>query len=162
MDICVECNKNPREKGKSFCSEQCHRAYWNGPRFHGTQPVSKVFKPAGDSCPEVQCKHSSVIESPVVKPSEGKPPISLIPREAIIETAKCFDYGSKKHGRYAFHSGVEYTKLIDAALRHLFAIADGEDIDEESGNKHAGAVIANMAMLISMYSKPEFDDRKKS
>lgn len=97
-----------------------------------------------------------------VKASENKPPVSLIPREAILEEARSFGYGAGKYGTFGFRAGVDYRKLIDAAMRHLLAIADGEDVDEESQCLHAAAVRANMGMLIYlMKHKPEFDDRFK-
>ena len=96
-----------------------------------------------------------------VKPT-SKLPISLIPQEAVFETAKAFQFGATKHGKYGFRDGVEYSKLIDAGLRHLLQFADGEDIDEESQCIHAANVIANMAMLIWMYkNRPDMDDRFK-
>ncbi len=98
-----------------------------------------------------------------VKPAvAGKPPISLIPTEAILETAKAFDYGTGKHGRYAYRNGVEFTKLIDAAGRHLLAIQNSEDVDEESKCLHAACVMSNMAMLIWMMKHNNImDDRWK-
>lgn len=97
------------------------------------------------------------------KHKQGKPPISLIPSEAIIEEAKAFEYGAGKHGRYSFRDGIVYVDLIDAAFRHLLALSKGEDIDEESGCLHAAMVRTNMAMLIyQMEYHPEMDDRYKA
>lgn len=96
-----------------------------------------------------------------IKPTT-KPPISLIPREALIEEAKAFQFGSTKHGRYAFREGVKYSRLIDAALRHILALADGENIDEESGCNHAANARANLGMLLFMMEhRKDMDDRWK-
>lgn len=105
----------------------------------------------------------SFMEKDEVKPAApGKPSISLIPREAILEMAKAFDYGTGKHGRYAFRDGVEFSKLLDAAMRHLLAMTDGEDVDEESGALHAACAMSNLSMLVYMIrNKPKFDDRWK-
>lgn len=93
---------------------------------------------------------------------QKKAPISLIPREAIEEEAKALAFGANKYGRYNFREGIEYTRLIDAALRHILAIADGEDLDEESQCFHAGNARANLGMLLYMMKhKPEKDDRYK-
>jgi hypothetical protein len=94
------------------------------------------------------------------KNDAGKSPISLIPFEAIKETARAFDFGAKKYGRYNFRNGIEYSRLIDAAIRHIGAFYEGQDIDEESGYNHIGHAIANLSMLIYMYeNKKELDDR---
>lgn len=94
-----------------------------------------------------------------VKPTT-KPPISLIPPEAIIETAKAFQFGASKHGKYGFRDGVEFSKLIDAGFRHLLQITEGEDVDDESKCLHAASVIANMSMLIWMMKhRKDMDDR---
>jgi hypothetical protein len=113
--------------------------------------------------PEVAKIVQTATKKKEIKPSvAGKPSISLIPREAILEMSKAFDYGTGKHGRYAFREGVEFSKLLDAAMRHCLAMTDGEDIDEESGALHAACAMSNLAMLIfCMKQKPEFDDRWK-
>ncbi len=71
-----------------------------------------------------------------VKHDTGKTPISLIPIEAINGEADVFAFGAAKYGRHNFRKGMEHTRVIDAALRHLLAIANGEDIDPESGKPH--------------------------
>lgn len=91
-----------------------------------------------------------------------KEPISLIPVEAIKEEAKALAYGANKYGVFNFREGIEYRRLIDAALRHIFAVADGEDIDKESGCYHAACARANLGMLLYMMkNKPEMDNRYK-
>lgn len=71
-----------------------------------------------------------------VKHDSGKPSISLIPAEAIIGEAEVFDFGAKKYGRHNFRLGMDHTRVLDAAFRHLLAIMNGEDIDKESGKPH--------------------------
>ena len=96
------------------------------------------------------------------KLDSGKPPISLIPREALEEEAKALAFGANKYGRYNFRDGIEYSRLIDAAMRHILAFSDGEDIDEESLCNHIGNARANLGMLLYMVkNKPEMDDRYK-
>lgn len=94
------------------------------------------------------------------KLDDGKARISLIPREALLEEAKALGFGANKYGVYNFRKGIAYSRLIDAALRHILALADGEDIDKESGCNHAGNARANLGMLLYMMEHhKELDDR---
>ncbi len=94
------------------------------------------------------------------KADNGKPKISLIPSVAIKETAKAFTFGADKYGQHNYRKGIAYTRLIDAAMRHILAFADGENNDPESGNSHLGHASANLAMLMDMFERrKDLDDR---
>jgi hypothetical protein len=52
------------------------------------------------------------------------------------------------------------SRLLDAALRHTFTFADGEDIDEESGESHlAHAACCLLFALGLIHSGKAVDDR---
>lgn len=98
-----------------------------------------------------------------IKHDEDKAPLDLIPPEAIEDEAKVWGFGAKKYGRYNFRNGIAYTRLIAAALRHLFALLKGEDNDPESGLPHESHVRCCMGMLAVMKkTRPDLDDRYKS
>ncbi len=82
------------------------------------------------------------------KNDAGKPPLSLIPRAALEAEAAVMGHGAKKYDSDQWRNGFAYRRLIDAAMRHLLAISDGEDRDPESGELHAAHVRCNMAFLI--------------
>lgn len=97
-----------------------------------------------------------------LKQDTGKPQISLIPSEAITEMAKAFTYGATKYSAHNFKLGMKYSRLMDAALRHLMAFNSGEDIDSESNNSHLGHAMASIAMLVYMWhNRQDLDDRYK-
>lgn len=77
----------------------------------------------------------------------GKPQLSLNPPEALAAMAQAFEYGARKYARNNYKKGMAWTRLIDAALRHITAFAHGEDIDSESGNGHIAHALACLAML---------------
>ncbi len=84
-----------------------------------------------------------------LKYDSGKPPLSIIPREALEHEARAFGYGANKYGKNNFKlGGIEHSRLIDAALRHIYAYAAKEDNDIESGLNHLGHARANLAMLL--------------
>lgn len=82
------------------------------------------------------------------KNDQAKPDLSLLPREFLDEVAKAFMHGEKKYGRYNYLGGLEWHRLVGAALRHITAFNEGEDIDAESGNHHLGHAGASIAMLM--------------
>lgn len=71
-----------------------------------------------------------------IKHDAGKAPISLIPVEAIIGEADVFGFGAKKYAKHNFRKGMDHSRVLDAAMRHLLAIVNGEDLDPESGLPH--------------------------
>lgn len=78
----------------------------------------------------------------------GKPDLSLIPLSALKEEAKGFMLGEQKYGRYNYTKGMEASRLVAAALRHIHAWMDGHDIDPESGASHLGHARCCLAMLL--------------
>lgn len=95
-----------------------------------------------------------------LKLDNGKPQLSLIPREALLECGNAMTYGAKKYAAHNYKKGIEYSRLIDAALRHLIAYNDGENNDTESGLSHLGHALASVAMLTYMHANhPEMDNR---
>ena len=96
------------------------------------------------------------------KHDEGKPPMSLIPRPAMESEAMALRYGRDKYGAYNFKKGFDYSRLIDAALRHILAFNEGEELDSESGVSHLGHARACLAFLIDQQARGTGkDDRFK-
>lgn len=98
-----------------------------------------------------------------VKHDQGKPPVSLISVSAILEEARVLGFGAKKYDEDNWRGGISYRRILDAVLRHVLAIADGEDQDPESGLLHAAHARCGLGFLIEYYSThPEMDDRHTS
>lgn len=96
------------------------------------------------------------------KNDQGKPQISFLTRDFLEGTATVMGFGAKKYGKWNFCEGIEHTRLLDAAMRHLIAIIDGEDIDPESGLPHRHHACASLNMYCGMtVLHPELDDRYK-
>jgi hypothetical protein len=97
------------------------------------------------------------------KDDQGKPPLSLIPRTALWAEARVMAHGADKYGRDNWRGGMSWSRLIDAALRHITAFADGEDIDNGeggTGESHLANARCCLAFLIE-YMEYELgeDDR---
>jgi hypothetical protein len=68
---------------------------------------------------------------------EGKPRVSLIiMSKALLEVAKVGTYGSGKYGDHNFRNGMDWSRIADADLRHLFKFLDGERKDHETNLSH--------------------------
>lgn len=97
-----------------------------------------------------------------LKYDDEKPPLGLLDSYALEAIAKVSGFGAKKYGKDNWRGGLEWSRVISAALRHLLAFNSGEDLDKESGLSHlahAGCCI----MFLLWYSKykQEKDDRYK-
>lgn len=88
-----------------------------------------------------------------IKNDSEKPDLSLIPRPAMEAIARALMFGEKKYHRYNYLKGMEYHRLVAAAMRHLTAWQDGETLDPESGLSHLDHATASLAMLIDMIAK---------
>lgn len=83
-----------------------------------------------------------------IKFDQGKPDLSLNPRSALEAMARAFMVGEKKYGRDNYRNGMEASRYLGAALRHLAAFGEREDLDPEYKTPHLGHALASIAMLI--------------
>ena len=90
----------------------------------------------------------------------GKADLSLLPESALKQAAYAFMYGAEKYGRYNYLNGIEVSRLIAAALRHINSYNEGNEIDPESGAKHLGHAIANLSMIIELAEKGKLIDNR--
>lgn len=88
-----------------------------------------------------------------VKFDSGKAKLSMIPRPSLEAISEVFQYGANKYGKNNYRKGMQYSRLIDAAMRHLVAFADREDTDSESGLSHLAHCATNLCMLIEYTKK---------
>jgi hypothetical protein len=80
--------------------------------------------------------------------AKGKPELSLIPTVALVEEAKALTSGADKYGAYNYlATQVQASAYVDAAMRHIRAWMDGDDLDE-SGANHLGHARASLAILL--------------
>lgn len=91
-----------------------------------------------------------------------KPRMELLSRAALEGTAHVLTFGARKYDSHNWRKGMAWGRLIGAAMRHLQAFADGEDLDPESGLPHVDH-LACCVMFLSEYQKRGLgtDDRFK-
>lgn len=91
-----------------------------------------------------------------------KPRMSLVPPRALREVAEVMTSGAEKYEAYNWLKGFQWTRLLDAAGRHMNSFTIGEDLDPETKKSHISHAICCLMMLrdiIELY--PELDDRWK-
>lgn len=71
-------------------------------------------------------------------------------------------FGAKKYAAHNWRKGLERSRLLGAALRHIFAYLKGEDYDPETGLLHLHHASCCLMFASELhYTKPETDDRYK-
>lgn len=96
-----------------------------------------------------------------IKADAGKPTMpELLPFGALEQVCAVFAYGAKKYAPHNYRrgEGLAWSRLLGAALRHLFAWGGGEDLDPESGFSHLAHACCCCLMLLDGCGK---DDRWK-
>lgn len=95
-----------------------------------------------------------------VKHDTGKAPMSLIPRESLEGVAAVLGFGKRKYAAHNWRGGMQWSRLIDAALRHLTAFNDGEDTDPESGLPHLDHAACCLAFLTTYQKQGLGEDNR--
>ena len=95
-----------------------------------------------------------------IKYDDGKARMSLVPHGAMEEVAKVLAFGANKYSPGNWAKGIQYSRLLDAAERHVGAFNEGQDKDNESGLSHIAHATCCLLFLLWMEkNKPEMDDR---
>lgn len=77
-----------------------------------------------------------------------KPGLSCVPCPVLFEVGAAMAEGARKYGRHNWREqAISASVYYDAALRHLMAFYEGEDIDPDSGLSHVTKAIAGLCVL---------------
>lgn len=90
-----------------------------------------------------------------------KLPLELVPPSAVAALAEAFADGAKKYGPYNWREKtISSSVYYGAALRHLAAWWDGENIAEDSGVHHLYHALACIAMVVDGSSVGKLNDNR--
>ena len=106
----------------------------------------------------------STVEAPKAEAKKfdtGKADLSLNPLIALEQMARAFMLGEVKYGRYNYTAGMDASRLVGAALRHVHQWNDGEDLDPESKASHLGHALACIAMLLHQQQLGTLKDNRR-
>ncbi len=88
--------------------------------------------------------------------------VDLLPVSALLGRASVLTFGARKYGDRNWENGIAWSRCYGAALRHLYAWWDGQDLDEETGLSHLCHAAAEIDFLIEFASTHrELDDRPR-
>jgi len=83
------------------------------------------------------------------KDTTNKPPLELLPKNALEGVAFIMEYGAKKYAPDSWQ-GVPTEKFLGAALRHIYAHLSGSLHDEESKFPHMYHAACNLIFALSI------------
>lgn len=88
-----------------------------------------------------------------------KMPMSCLPATVMAEVSLGMMEGALKYGRHNYRViGVRASVYYDAALRHLMAWWEGEDLDPDSGLNHVVKAIASLVVIRDAMIQGKFSD----
>lgn len=92
---------------------------------------------------------------------DGKPPLARVPLALIEGVSFVMDYGHKKYGDYNnYKKGMEISRNLSCALRHIYAFQNGQDCDDESGRNHLEHAGARLGFVLqNLKDGTAIDDR---
>lgn len=126
-----------------------------------------LVHPAGKSCALLATQSRQEKRMPGekkrgTKNDKGKPPLALIPPEAIRQMGAAFGGRDSNIDQWNYRYGIEVTRTLSGAMRHIMDALEGIDVDPKSGATSLGSAMANIGMAIdTIKNHPEFDDRFK-
>ena len=94
---------------------------------------------------------------------DGKVPLAWLPWAAMRAIAKVQQYGHKKYKDFNnYRKGIEVTRNLSCALRHITEYLDGQDNDPESGEPHLAHAACRIAFVLqNIHDGTVIDDRYK-
>ncbi len=94
---------------------------------------------------------------------DGKAPLSTLPPAGIEAVAMVQLYGHKKYGDFNnYRKGMEHSRQLSCAIRHIMAHMNGETKDPESGELHLAHAACRLLFLIqNIKDGVDIDDRYK-
>ena len=127
------------------------------------EPTDKPFKSVCED-PNCGCRNkkasAAAAKSPGLTFDDGKSPLALLPKLPLELVADVFGKGASKYAMHNWRAGIQVTRNLSCALRHIFAYNEGEDLDPELGTNHlANAIVRLMFVIETAATHPEMDDR---
>lgn len=97
--------------------------------------------------------------NPKTAAGRAKPPLRAIPPAALLHLGKAMADGEIKYGLFNWREhAVSGSVYYDAAMRHLLAWWDGEDVAPDSGVHHLAHVMACCAIVLDAAASGKLND----
>lgn len=90
-----------------------------------------------------------------------KLPMGLVSPIALAIESLCMVDGDEKYGPYNYRvSKVQAWIYLQAALRHIYAVMDGQDFDQVTGKPHLGYARATLGIYIDAWMTGNLIDNR--
>ena len=86
--------------------------------------------------------------------NEGKPKWSLVHYKSMEPMIRVLEFVAQKYAPKNWMKPMNTTEILESMQRHLAALMDGEEVDQESGISHMGHIQAN-AMFYNYHKGKE-------
>lgn len=98
-----------------------------------------------------------------VKHDGGKVMYHLFPLEAFDEINKVLAFGATKYAERNWEKGINFSRLFNSTLRHLFSWWRGENLDPETNLSHLAHAATNVIFLLTfvLRKQTDLDNRPK-
>lgn len=97
-----------------------------------------------------------------IKHDGGKPRMELLSTIWLVGVARVLTLGAIKYHDDNWRLGLSQRRVLGAALRHIFAYLDGEDLDHETGLSHLDHASCELMFARELRERrPDMDDRYK-
>jgi hypothetical protein len=94
---------------------------------------------------------------------DGKLPLAWLPWDAVRAMNEVQQYGHQKYKDFNnYRKGMEVSRNLSCALRHISEYLDGIDLDYESGKNHLAHAMCRVAFVLqNIHDGTAIDDRYK-
>ena len=95
---------------------------------------------------------------------DGKEPLAHLPWAAIDELSRVQQYGHNKYKDFNnYRKGMEVSRNLSCALRHIRSYLCGVDLDPESNLPHLAHALCRIAFVLqNLHDGTAIDDRYKT
>jgi hypothetical protein len=144
--------------GSRWDHQGCALCLAGGSELPHWEPKTNPATPAADT---VEAAPAAPDANPKTRFGMAKSPISLVPAGALVHMAEAFRDGAGKYGAANWRvDPVSTSTYLNAALRHMLAWQDGEELAADSGVHHLGHAAACLAILMdAQHAATLIDDR---
>lgn len=94
------------------------------------------------------------------KYDQNKPKLTMVAPDFIEDMAYALESGEKKYGKDNWKQDLGYSRVLDAARRHIAALERGEELDSESGLSHAVHAACSLMYIHYYQHHGGYDDRR--
>lgn len=125
--------------------------------------VPVLVYPSMKMLPAAKAVEHVVAESTgAIKADGAKARVELLPARPLFAIAEVLGFGAEKYADHNWRRGFKWSRMGGAALRHLLAWLDGEDLDPETGKSHLAHLGCDTLFLLEYeITGSGIDDRYK-